>query len=253
MLQPKNVIIHGLNIRYYQNGDIDNGDVLVFLHGWGSRALHFVKTLECREHSIAIDLPGFGGSESPRDAWSLSDYASFVREFLHVLGITNPMIAGHSFGGAIGMKYCIDGYGCKKLVLIASAGIRRKSARKSVMPFIAKVGKVFFAIPIFRSLRGIVRERFYRAIGSEDYIYAGTLVETYRKVIGEDLSGKIGEIVIPTLLIWGDRDTDTPLCDGRLMHERIRNSAFVVVPDDGHYVFIDNREKFDEIFLSYVA
>ena len=117
MLQGKNIIIGNLNIKYYRNVAIDKKNVLVFLHGWGSQAMHFQKTLEKCTNFVAVDLPGFGDSEIPTSAWSLDDYANFIRDFLKKMGIENPVLAGHSFGGSVAIKYCAQNHGAKKLIL----------------------------------------------------------------------------------------------------------------------------------------
>ena len=250
MLQKKNIIIHNLNIQYFQSEKIDKNNTLVFLHGWGSCAMHFRKTLEKCENFIAVDLPGFGNSEAPRAPWAVDDYASFIEEFLKKLNIENPIIAGHSFGGSIGIKYCSNKNKCKKLILIGSAGVRKKrSIKKSIFFILAKFFGMLFSLPVLRNLKDIVRKNFYKAIDSEDYINAGVLTETYRKIIGEDLTNDLEKINTPTILIWGENDKDTPLQDGKLMQKLINNSQLFIVPNAKHYVFLDNEKEFDEIFL----
>ncbi|MFA5993918.1 MAG: alpha/beta hydrolase [Parcubacteria group bacterium] len=253
MLQKKNIIIQNLNIQYFQSEKIDKNNALVFLHGWGSCTMHFRKTLEKCENFIAVDLPGFGNSEISKTAWSLDDYASFIKEFLKKLNIENPIIAGHSFGGSIGIKYCSNKNKCKKLLLIGSAGIRRKkNAKKYGFFIVAKIFGILLSLPPLCNLKNIAKEHFYRVIDSADYINAGALTETYRKVIREDLTNDLKKINVPTILIWGENDNDTPLRDGKLMQKLISNSRLFIVPNAKHYVFLDNEKKFDEIFLSQI-
>ncbi len=252
MLQTKNSIIRGLDIKYYQTADFDKDDAVVFLHGWGSEASHFHKIFEQCKSAVAIDLPGFGKSEIPSIAWSLDDYANFVEDFLRKLEIKNPIIVGHSFGGSIGIKYCAGGNDAKKLILIGSAGIRRKTVKKYGLFIIAKILGLILSLPGTRILRDNLREWFYKKIGSEDYINAGSLAETFSKVISEDLRNDMKKIHVPTVLIWGANDRDTPLEDGKIMEQLIPNSRLYIVPDAGHYVFLDDEQKFSEIFLAQV-
>lgn len=253
MLQKKNIIIYNLNIQYFQSEKIDKSNALVFLHGWGSCSMHFRKTLEKCENFIAVDLPGFGDSEAPKTTWALDGYVSFIKEFLKKLNIENPIIAGHSFGGSIGIKYCSDENKCKKLILIGSAGIRRTQSTKKYGFFIlAKIFGTLLSLPLLGNLKNTTRKYFYKVIGAEDYINAGTLTETYRKVISEDLTNDLKKINIPTILIWGENDKDTPLRDGKLIQKLINNSQLFVVPNAKHYVFLDNEKEFNEIFLSQI-
>lgn len=253
MLQKKNIIIQHLNIQYFQSEKIDKNNTLIFLHGWGSCSMHFRKTLEKCENFVAIDLPGFGNSETPKTPWSLDNYALFIKEILKKLDIENPILAGHSFGGSIGIKYCSTGNSCKKLILIGSAGIRKKKgAKKSIFFILAKFFGMLFSLPLLRNSKDIIRKYFYKAIDSEDYINAGALTETYRQVISEDLTDDLKKINTPTILIWGEHDKDTPLQDGELMQKLINNSRLFVVPAAKHYVFLDKEKEFDEIFLSQI-
>lgn len=251
MIEKRNIIVRNLNIRYLRSRDIGGKGVLLFLHGWGSCAEHFGSVLEKRGNFVAVDLPGFGGSEIPPVPWLLDDYVSFVKAFLGAVGVENPVIAGHSFGGSIGIRYCVQGNPCEKLILIGSAGIRKKSARKRTLFLAAKIFGSIFSVPGLRFLKDRLRKRFYTSVvGSDDYLTAGKMVDTYRNVIGEDLSEDMKRIVVPTTLIWGERDADTPLEDARIMERSVAGSELRVIPGAGHYVFLDDPVGFESVFLS---
>jgi pimeloyl-ACP methyl ester carboxylesterase len=252
LLQQKNSIIRGLDIKYYQTADFDKDDAVVFLHGWGSEAMHFQKILARCKSAVAVDLPGFGKSEVPSTVWALDDYVDFVKEFLEKLAIKNPIIAGHSFGGSIGIKYCTAKNDAKKLILIGSAGIRRKTLKKYGLFIVSKIFGFIFSLPGIRVLKGGLRGWLYKLIGAEDYIQAGPLAETFRKIVSEDLRDDMRKIHVPTVLIWGADDKDTPIEDGKLMEQLIRNSQLYIIPDAGHYVFLDNEQKFRELFLAQI-
>jgi pimeloyl-ACP methyl ester carboxylesterase len=250
MLQEKNIMIQGLNIRYYQSANFSTVQPVIFLHGWGSRALVFGKIFEKCSNAIAIDLPGFGGSEAPKSAWSLSEYASFVNDFFGKMNIKNPIIAGHSFGGSIGIKYCSKYNDVKKLILIGSAGIREKNAKKFILLVVSKLFGILWRLPAIRNSGEIVRRYFYKIINSEDYINAGALTEIYKKVISEDLKDDLKKIDTSAILIWGKNDLDTPVQNASLIHKLLRNSQLYVIPNAGHYVFLDDEAEFEHVFLS---
>ena len=111
----------GKNINYKEYGN-PNGLPIVYLHGWGQNiammepiANPFSKT----HHLIIIDLPGFGESEEPEYAWTLQEYVEMLHTLLNELGITNPNLIGHSFGGKISLLYASQ-YKVNKLMLLAS-------------------------------------------------------------------------------------------------------------------------------------
>ena len=250
-MQIKNVIIGNLNIRYYQSDVFDKNNALVYLHGWGSEAGHFKNILEKCGSFIAPDLPGFGGSSTPDGDWSLRDYADFLEKFLGKFGIENPILAGHSFGGSVIIKYCASGGQTKKIILIDSAGIRQKSLRIYLYVFIAKLGKIFFSLPGLNLVQNKARKKFHKVIDADDFsnLTAGPLKETFKNIIGEDLRQDMGRIEVDTTIIWGEDDLATPLREGEMMKNLIRNSKIFVIKKAGHYVFSDQEDIFKEIFL----
>ncbi len=253
-MQIKNVIIGNLNIRYYQSDVFDKNNALVYLHGWGSEAGHFKNILEKCGSFIAPDLPGFGGSSTPDGDWSLRDYADFLEKFLGKFGIENPILAGHSFGGSVIIKYCASGGQTKKIILIDSAGIRQKSLRIYLYVFIAKLGKIFFSLPGLNLVQNKARKKFHKVIDAKDFsdLTAGSLKETFKNILEEDLRSEMEKINAETVIIWGKNDLTTPLGEGLIINKLIKNSHLFVIKNAGHYPFLDNEEEFTEIFLKEI-
>lgn len=216
------VQIGDLTVRYEELG---SGENLLFLHGWGGKWESWYPVLyplSKNFHCVGLDLPGFGESEMPKDAWGVKDYADFVMEFIKKLGLKNVTIAGHSFGGAIAVK-CK----CDRLILVDAAVIRRKSNNPLL---------IFKHLPIPEKLRNIFR--------GEDYKTAGKMREIFKKTVVEDLSDEAKKIIVPTLIVWGDKDRDTPLEHGKMLHEWIRNSKFTLLSNCGHFSYLERPEEF---------
>lgn len=248
----KNIIINSLKVAYYQSHDFSPEGPLIFLHGWRSRALHLNNILEQCRNFIALDLPGFGESELPRDAWRLAEFSGFLKNFLDKLKISRPVLAGHSFGGAICLKYAALGYPAEKLILIDASGIRKKSVKKYSYYFLAKIFKLFFYLPGLKNLADKARKKFYKKIDSTDYLYAGEHKKIYQKIIREDLTKELLKITRPTIIIWGENDADTPLEDGHLMNKLIKNSRLFTVKQAGHWPFLERKNEFNKIFFSAI-
>src|ERR1700749_4171809 len=116
-------LIKGLNINFREEGE---GKPLVFLHGWGSNLQAFTRVQDYFKdefHTFAIDLPGMGKSQEPNEVWGVEDYTQFIEEFFKVKGITNPILAGHSYGGRVSILFSSRNP-VNKLVLLDSAGIK---------------------------------------------------------------------------------------------------------------------------------
>jgi pimeloyl-ACP methyl ester carboxylesterase len=239
-----NLVAHGVLLHYRLQGKRGSPAILL-LHGWGSSSQAFAGLAEqLGRHFcvISLDLPGFGGSGMPPSNWHISDYAKLVQEFL-VKGRFEHLtaVAGHSFGGRVAIKAV--GTGMIKpahLVLMGSAGVRHShSLRSQMFKALAKTGKVFTALPGLSGLRTRLRTRLYSAAGSSDYLNAGPLRQVFVNTINEDLQSDAAKIRVPSLLIWGDLDTETPEADVRLLAAKIPHSQFQLVDHAGHYVFQD--------------
>lgn len=239
------VIVQGLATEYQDEGA---GPVILFLHGWQDTVQSFdslVPLLFVTNRVIRLDLPGFGRTEFPKEVWDLDRFVGFVVGFIQKLDIVVDVIVGHSFGGRIVIKGVVTGHlQPRKIVLIGSAGLAKKrTIRNSVLKIIAKIGGVVTDIPPFVIWRESLRKKMYQSIGS-DYLHAGALRETFLKIIAEDLGADAKKISIPTLLIWGSGDTETPLRDGKRLCQLIPNSKLSVINGAGHFV---HKEKPQEV------
>jgi pimeloyl-ACP methyl ester carboxylesterase len=62
--------------------------------------------------------------------------------------------------------------------------------------------------------------------------------------VNEDLTENMKRILQPTLIVFGENDTDTPASTGEKMHSLIPNSKFIILPNAGHFSFTDQPEEF---------
>ena len=72
------------------------------------------------------------------------------------------------------------------------------------------------------------------------------------KVVNEDLKHVMPSINVPTLLIWGENDTATPLRDAKIMERLIPDAGLVSFPGCGHYSFLDNPYQFAAVLRSFI-
>jgi len=246
----KDIIIQNLKTTYYQSEVFNKDNALIFLHGWGSEPQIFNDLLNQNRNSIAIALPGFGGSETPKRAWFVSDYANFLKQFLEKLQINKPTLIGHSFGGSVIIKYCAHNKIAKQIILINSAGIRKKGIKIFLYLILAKIFKTIFLIPGVALLKNKIRKRFYSHIVATDYLNAGPLKQTFQNIINEDLSEDMIKTKTKTTLIWGERDQETPLKNGLLMQSLIPQAEMFIVREGKHFMF--DNEEFNRIFFKQI-
>ncbi len=252
------IVINNLLVRYSRFGQMKSvaGEkCLLFLHGWRSNKEVWGGVVEKllvinKELSVfCLDLPGFGKSPAPKKPFSVGDYAETVAEFIKKENLSNIILVGHSFGGRVGIKLASQFPNLvSKLVLVNSAGFVSKARHKNLITLIAKLTKPFF-VPNF--MQGL-RKSIYRALGLEDYLATPMLQETFKKVIAEDLTADMQRITIPTLIIWGENDKETPVEFGERMKTLIPNSVLKILPNAGHFSFLDQPENFTKILNEFI-
>lgn len=236
-----NIVVDNLATQY---SEIGQGPTLLLLHGWGSSGDIFgsmTQNLELSHHIVALNLPGFGGTEMPPMTWGVADYAQFVLHFCEKKGFQPDIILGHSLGGQIAVYIVGNGLiSPRKLILISAAVIRIKpSAGKHAIQLLAKTGKKVLGTS---RLGSAARARLYAAVGSSEYLDLPAMQPTYRRVITEDQTEAARRINCPTLLLWGCDDRDTPIQDGRTLATIIPASKFIEF-EGGHFIFLDNTHS----------
>ena len=237
--------IGGQRVHYEKAGA---GYPVVLLHGWGCDLHIFDRIapdLEPHFTVYRLDFPGFGQSPEPPEAWGTEQYAALTEAFLKALDIEHPILIGHSFGGRIIIRLA-SRVRPRKIVLTGGAGI------KPVRPvsyywkvYTYKMLKWLATLPGLNSLLRPAIDRYRRRAGSADYRQASEVMRgVLIKAVNEDLSPLLPGIPAPTLLIWGELDTATPLRDGRLMETLIPDAGLVVLQGGSHYAFLEQVPRF---------
>ena len=224
--------IKNIDVNYIQYGEGKKN--IVLLHGWGQNIQMMDpigKRLEKVGKVTIIDLPGHGESSEPTVALTIYDYCDIVKELLDKLKIKKPILIGHSFGGRVSICYAAK-YGAEKLILLGAPCIR-KNTKVSTK---TKVLKGLKKVPGLNKLEGFAKKH----MGSRDYRNASPVMrEILVNTVNEDLSDSAKKIECPTLLIWGDNDTEAPLEEAQEL-EKIMNDAGLVVYEGGtHYTYLE--------------
>lgn len=237
-IKVKNVLVN-----YIQYGE---GKDILLLHGWGQN-IEMMKMLgdnfSDRFRITILDFPGFGLSEEPSESWTIKDFADMLEEFVKELGIKKPIIMGHSFGGRVAIRYSAD-HVVEKIVLFGSPCVREERE----LPLSVKILKGIKKLPGMDKI-GEFAKNF---IGSRDYKAASPIMrQTLVDVVNEDLSKYAKEIDCPTLLIWGENDTEAPVEDARILEGIMVDAALIVLPGT-HYAYIENLGQVVNILNNFI-
>lgn len=229
------------------------------LQGWGTDLGVYdsvANSINERYRFVQFDFPGFGGSDEPREAWNVDAYADFFCKFMQALEIKKATLIGHSYGGRVIIKLAARDsipFEIKNIVLIDSAGIMPKrsfSQKLKVRRY--KILKKILNMKVVYALFPELIDDWRSRQGSADYRNASPMMrQCLVMAVNEDLTDLLPKVEQDTLLIWGDKDTATPITDAKLMEERIPNAGLVVLKGAGHFSFLEQPMIFRNIMRSY--
>ena len=250
-----NIIIDGLNIEYTEAG---SGIPVLLLHGWNSSYDVYkgiITSLKDRCHLVAPNFPGCGGSDTMSEPWTLENYCDFVLKFIKAAKLENPILIGHSHGGRVILKMAAEGMlSPPKIVLLDSAGlIPKKSFKQKFRARSFKVIKHLLLLPGLKKYSANLLEKARRHYGSADYNAAPEVLrKTMVSLVNTDLRDIIHNIKCPTLLIWGENDTATPLSDAKIIKDLIPDAGLCVINGAGHYSFCEQPYQTAAILRSFI-
>ncbi len=273
--QEKWANVLGHRICYVDEG---KGRPLLFVHGLGGSITNWEPNIEYFKKNyrvIALDLPGFGESDKPDMVYSDEFFDRVIRAFLKELGIERVTLAGNSLGGVISIKIALDHpVIVESLILVDTAGTHRFSRvlrwmlwniseklLKKVLLFISR------RLAPLRSLRRLVAgtcvDNEYTEKVLEEACTVGdrpdrdaflhAFISAARQIMDINYLERLGEIRVPTLIVWGERDAGIKLKVAYRVNRRIPGSFLAVIKDAAHVPQVDQPDAFNEVVERFLA
>ncbi len=187
----------------------------------------------------AVDFYGFGATPAPPHPVTLDYYVQGVLELIKHYNMDDIIVVGHSFGGRVALKLADISGRISGLVLAASAGLRPKRGLKyHIKVFCYKCGKA-------------LRLNLQKA-GSKDYRrLLGAMKKTFINIVNENLAKTAKRIIVPTLLVWGDADRETPLYMCKRLNKYIAKSKTVIFEGAGHFAYLEQSGRFIDLVREF--
>lgn len=229
------LIFGGKTINYKITG---KGDPTLLVHGWGgtSKSLQpLAQLISSKYKTITLDLPGFGLSSDPDPDWGVEDYAKFLIDFICELRLRPVIFFGHSFGGALAIFIAVNYPNYIKKLILCGASYKRSSLSST------KVSRLLSWLP--PTIKKIIYKVFFPH--SDLYKVPG-LEANFRKIVTQDLTPALKSIVTPTLILWGEKDKETPVSHAHELEKKIKNSQLKIFPNIGHNLPIIYPQKIYE-------
>lgn len=246
-------------LHYVESG---KGRPVVMIHGNAGDLHDFefgaLNLLAGNYHAMAFDLPGHGLSKMSRHAQgTISEQAMILHQALTVLGIKDPILVGHSWGGAVALAYALlYPRDISALVLLAPAAYwdHHNEVPAEALLQIPLLSDLCIALfkPIFgpRALKQGLKDAFSPDPVPLDYLKSANAVWLERKHLKalikndamiesslEELSPQYQKIHAPVVIVTGDSDLlVSPQRNAFNLHNVIAKSELMVIPHAGHQI-----------------
>jgi len=237
---------------------------VILLHGWlGSWGLwqETMTQLGRYYRTYALDFWGFGESGKKRESYAVQDFVSLVDQFMEQLGIVQAPLVGHSMGGTVSLLVAIQyPQRVSRTVVIGSpiAGsslsfLLKMFGRRLVAyivhnnPWILRIGFRILA-PLY------TRDRRWPEMMDRDL--SQTTLESFLMSIASlrrtDLRPQLPQIKIPAMGMYGDKDVVVNPQQWRPMLEGIPHARVERFHNAGHFIMLDEPQKFSETLLDFL-
>ncbi len=216
----------------------------MFLHGYLSSKEAFTAQVEYFSkfyRVTAIDFLGFGGSRYLTSAFSVDDYAEWLKQALALLKVRFPHVVAHSFGCRVAIKLASkypDFF--DKMLLTGAAGV------------ILKRGFTYRAkVKLYRFVKRFAPRFAEKHFGSAEYRTLSPIMrESYKKIVNEDLRACAKRVENEVLFVQGERDTVTPIEEVNAYLVCLKRGKIKRMPG-GHFAFAEYPTAFTLIAEDY--
>lgn len=224
---------------------------LLLIHGAGATHLDYPAQLR-RLNSIAPDLPGHGKSSGDGRS-TISDYAADMVALLDALNIEKAVIAGHSMGGAIALTMALD-YSARVQGLILLATAAKLSVSDAILTGIQTDYRA--------ALQLIVKWSWAKSVPLElhdqrvNYLLQTPAAITHADFVAcstFDVTARLPEIAIPTLIIGGTTDKMALPDWTKAMAAAIPTSELHLIEGAGHMVTLEQPDVVAELAQAWIG
>ncbi len=259
------------NVKIYiEDLNPEGNKTILFLHGWpGNHKLfeyQFNQLPRMGYRCIGIDTRGFGDSDKPWSGYNFDRLSDDVACVINVLKLHDIVLAGHSTGGAIAIRYMArhKSYGVAKLVLCAAVapslikrpdfpyGLDKETVLQIIQGTYADRPKMLrdFGDMFFYQHTTEAFLNWFFQLGLQAAGWATAAVA--KMWIDETFFSDLETIDVPTLIIHGIHDRIVPFSLGEIQEQSIKNSKLIPFEYSGHGVFYEQYDKFNEELVKFI-
>jgi pimeloyl-ACP methyl ester carboxylesterase len=249
MITSRKIDTHAATVNVLEGGE---GPDLLFLHAAGGITADnpFLQALARSYHVCAPQMPGYGDSGESDNVRDMLDITLHTFDVLEKLGMSKPILVGHSLGGMIAAEMAaVCPNDVTKLCLIASAGLWLDD---HPVPDIFTLLPREFPEYMFHDVEA-GRAMMTANLNINDPAFLIPFLVTNARQLGmagkflfpipeRGLKDRMYRIKARTVLVWGDSDRLFPAPYAHAFKDGIADAELVIVPEAGHMVPLEKPE-----------
>ena len=252
------VQLQDFKMHYVEHGS--GSEAIVFVHGFISTQLWWQPTLERLPdnfHAYAIDLRACGDSEQVETGLTLAQMAEDLHQFVEQIGLEKFILVGHSMGGAVSMQYALNHQDrLRALVLVDPMAAFGTRIPPDITAWInAQQGNpegihqlILGAFAIFPP-EAYMEQLVQGGVRWSKPLYLGTMDDMAQF----NVSDRLPEIHVPTLVTWGDKDTVVPFSGIADIFTKISGCGLEIWHGVGHSGPIEIPDRFVELLTRFIG
>ncbi|MBU1375390.1 MAG: alpha/beta fold hydrolase [Alphaproteobacteria bacterium] len=245
-MQLKTVQTRHVPVQYLQGG---SGPALVFLHGAGGVTADDPLLAElAKTHTVYAPLiPGYGDSEEAPEIRDMLDFTLHGWDAVAALGLTDPILVGHSMGGMIAAEMAaIAPNDVSRLALIAPAGLwdddHPIADLFATLPY--EMPELLFhdaevGTAMLTAGRDLTDPNFLQTYLVNNARQLGMAGRILFPIPERGLSQRLYRIKAKTVIVWGDSDRLIPPVYAHGFKKGIAGAELVSIPEAGHMITLE--------------
>jgi pimeloyl-ACP methyl ester carboxylesterase len=267
------VEVEGRTINYVDIGEGEGTPVLLIhgLAGQWQNWLENIPRIAQERRVLAPDLPGHGYSDMPREKISIQGYGRAMNGFLQRLGVDRVAVVGNSMGGFVASELTIEfPEPVERLVLVSAAGISNSNFYRAPAMTVGRIAQALTTATAARH-RAMARRPITRHLAlalvarhpsklKADFAWEGFMKgagkesfhDALRANLEYDFRDRLSQIAIPTLVVWGQKDSVISVHDAAEFERLIDDARKVVMEDTGHVPMAERPEAFNDLLMDFL-
>jgi pimeloyl-ACP methyl ester carboxylesterase len=268
------VEVGGATVNYVDIGEGPGTPVLLVhgLAGHWQNWLENIPRIAQERRVLALDLPGHGLSDLPREKISIQGYGRTLDGFLEALGLDRVAVVGNSMGGFVSSELTIQfPQRVERLVLVSAAGISNTSFYRAPALTIGRIASALTTATAARhrslAARPITRHAAIALVARHparlkpDLVWEGLMKgagkesfqDALRANLEYDFRDRLPDIEVPTLVVWGENDSVISVQDADEFERLIDDARKVVMEDTGHVPMIERPTTFNDLLMGFLS